>query len=156
MADVLSDSFEQPLSKTKTPSSAVAISEPATTAVLCFLIGCFSFECELGPFADGVWVFVSGFLSGLPDNPSCVKCVILVSCAGFPQSGTVGARWRPLGNRLISKGLEQAWFKRSVVRGRRCGGRDTAFRDKMGKVQVVSHVSKRETWGTRFLSPYGN
>src|SRR5579863_1515754 len=127
MVDVLSDSFEQPLSKTKTPSSAVAISEPASAAVFCFLVGCFSFGCELGPFGDGVWVFVSGFLSGLPDNPSCVKCVMLVSCAGFPQSGTIGARGRPLRNGLILKGLDEVRFARSVFCKRRCGGWDTAF-----------------------------
>jgi hypothetical protein len=152
MADVLADSFEQPLSNTKTPSRAVAISEPASAAVLCFFVGCFSFECGLGPFGDGVWVFVSGFLSGLPDNPSCVKCVMLVSCAGFPQSGTVGAGWRPLGNGLILKGLEEVRFSRSVFCERRCGGWATVFSEEMGKVQVVSHVSKTRDVGHLVLS----
>src|ERR1700733_10391262 len=145
MADVLADSFEQPLSKTKTPSSAVAISEPASAAVFCFLVGCFSFDCEPGPFGDGAWVFVSGFLSGLPDNPSCVKCVMLVSCAGFPQSGTVGARWRPLGNGLILKGLEEKRLRRSVVRGRRCGGWDTAFRE--AQSYVARSTARCASWG---------
>jgi hypothetical protein len=102
MAAVLLDSFEQPLSNTNTPSSPVAISEPTSAAVFCFLVGCFWF----GRRVSGVLVvfpcgFVSGFLSGFPDNPSCVKCVMLVSCAGLHQSGTVGARGQPLENGLI-------------------------------------------------------
>jgi len=89
MVTVLSDSFEQPLSNKKTPSSEVAISEPTSAAVFCLPVSLFGFEC--GRCASDDWLsdvfscgFVSGFLSGLPDNPSCVKCVILASCAGSP------------------------------------------------------------------------
>src|SRR5580704_8756586 len=44
---------------------------------------------------------------------------------GFLQSGTVGARWQPLRNGLIPRGLEKKWLIDSVVGGRRCGERNT-------------------------------
>jgi hypothetical protein len=43
MAAVLLDSFEQPLSNTKTPRKAAAISEPMSVAVFCLPAGFFVF-----------------------------------------------------------------------------------------------------------------
>jgi hypothetical protein len=88
MADVLSDSFEQPLSNRKTPSSEVAINKLTSATFLCLSLDFFGLGCCVSGARD---VFptgcVAGFLSGLPDNPSCVKCAILASCTGFPPVG---------------------------------------------------------------------
>ena len=86
MADVLSDSFEQPLSSTKTPNSDVAINEPTSAAFFCLSLDFFGLGCCVSGGLGVVFPVggVAGFLSGLADNPSCVKCAILASCAGFP------------------------------------------------------------------------
>src|SRR5271169_3508568 len=99
MVAVLLDSFEQPLSSTKTPSNAVAIKEPTSAAIFGLLVDFFSCAREPGFSDDGLEsVFSCGFVSGFADNPSCVKCAIFGLLCWFPQLGTVGARWQPLGN----------------------------------------------------------
>src|SRR5579863_2108466 len=109
MADVLSDSFEQPLSNKKTPSSEIAINEPTSATFFCLSLDFFGLGCCVFGVLGVVFPVggVAGFLSGLADNPSCVKCAILASCVlVFRQSATVGARLPPLRNRLIPRGLE--------------------------------------------------
>src|SRR5580698_9407202 len=104
---VLPDSFEHPLSRKKTANSRVAIAEPTSTAVLWLALGTFGFGNSLGAiFPCG---FESGLLSGLPDNPSCVKNVMLISYAGSPVRSSrskIGA----VKDGLISRGL---WDGRS-------------------------------------------
>jgi hypothetical protein len=88
MADVLPDSFEQPLANKKTPSSEVAINELRSATAFCLSQGFFGVRCCVSGLLRGVFPAgcVAGFLSGFPDNPSCVKCAILASCAGFSSS----------------------------------------------------------------------
>ena len=110
MVDVLSDSFEQPLSSKKTPNSDVAINEPTSAAFFCLSLDFFGLGCCVFGVLGVVFPVgeVAGFLSGFPDNPSCVKCAILASCAGFP----------PVSNRRSKMAAVAKWTDSERVRGR--------------------------------------
>jgi hypothetical protein len=124
MADVLPDFFEQPLSNKKTPSSEVAINELASATAFCLSLGFFGVGCCVSSLLRGVFPAgcVAGFLSGFPDNPSCVKCAILASCAGF----------LPVGNRrskiaAVAKWTDSKWVRGTWLRKRR-GSAETLWR----------------------------
>ena len=92
MADVLSDSFEQPLSNKNTPNSEVAINEPTNATVFCLSPGFFGLGRGPSGMFRGVFPSgsVAGLLSELPDNPSCVKFAMLSSCIGSAVENSRG------------------------------------------------------------------
>jgi hypothetical protein len=127
MADVLPDSFEQPLSNKKTPSSEVAINELASATAFCLSLGFFGVGCCVSGLLRGVFPAgcVAGFLSGFPDNPSCVKCAILASCAGFPPVGNSRSKMAAVAKWTDSKRVRGTWLRNGADRWRHCGGQDT-------------------------------
>lgn len=124
MADVLSDSFEQPLSSKKTPNSDVAINEPTSATLLCLSLDFFGLGCCVFGVLGVVFPVagVAGFLSGLADNPSCVKCAILASCAGFPPVKNSRSKIAAVAKWTDSKRVRGPWLRNRVERMRRCGG----------------------------------
>src|SRR5277367_6349170 len=60
----------------------------------------------------------------------------------FVQSGTAGARWQPLCDQLISRGLEKKELGMGVARRRRCRGWDTGsdWKGKGSTLPAALHV----------------
>jgi hypothetical protein len=144
MADVLPDSFEQPLSNKKTPSREVAINELTSAIAFCLLLGFFGAGCCLSGLLRGVFPAgcVAGFLSGFPENPSCVKYAILASCAGFLPVGNRGSKIAAVAKWTDSKWVRGTWLRNGADGWRHCGGQDTMVDSHEGN----QYVRAGRTW----------
>src|SRR5580693_2121633 len=70
----------------------------------------------------------------------------------FPPVGNSRSKRAAVGKQADLKRVGGKASQQERVCERRCGGRDTAFSEEMGKVQVISHVSKIARRGHPVLS----